>query len=109
MALKNLLPTSTNDGDRSRQLTTAATETLDFLDDLQGLLVSNLAEDDVLAVQPRGDDGGDEELRAVATSISTSQLGQKVRTYVLGPALAMERRPGFWCFKAKFSSGNFSP
>lgn len=31
-----------------------------------GLLVSNLAEDDVAAVQPRGDDGGDEELRAVA-------------------------------------------
>nr|WNZ75859.1 hypothetical protein [Trichoderma harzianum] len=31
-----------------------------------GLLVSDLAEDDVAAVQPRGDDSGDEELRAVA-------------------------------------------
>lgn len=63
---KNLLPTSTDDGNRSRHLTTAATEALDFLDDLKGRLVSNLAEDDVLAVQPRGDDGGDEELRSVA-------------------------------------------
>lgn len=33
---------------------------------LQGLLISNLAEDDVLAIEPAGDDGGDEELRAVA-------------------------------------------
>lgn len=49
-----------------RQLTTAATKLLDFMDDLQGLVVSNLAEDDVLAVQPRGGDSGDEELRSVA-------------------------------------------
>ena len=30
-------------------------------------------------------------------------------TYVLGPALAMERRPGRVCFLEKFSSANFSP
>ena len=30
-------------------------------------------------------------------------------TYVLGPALAIERRPGFVCFSLKFSSANFSP
>jgi hypothetical protein len=39
---------------------------LDGADDVHGLVVSNLAEDDVLAVQPAGDDGGDEELGAVA-------------------------------------------
>lgn len=35
------------------------------LNDVQGLLVSNLAEDDVTAVEPRGDNGGDEELGTV--------------------------------------------
>jgi hypothetical protein len=29
--------------------------------------------------------------------------------YVLGPALAMDRRNGLVCFSLKFSSGNFSP
>jgi hypothetical protein len=29
--------------------------------------------------------------------------------YVLGPALAMERRNGRECFNLKFSSENFSP
>jgi hypothetical protein len=36
-----------------------------------GLLVSDLAEDDVAAVQPGGDDSGDEELRAVAVLIQS--------------------------------------
>jgi hypothetical protein len=39
---------------------------LNGLDDGDGLGVSDLAEDDVAAVEPRGDDGGDEELGAVA-------------------------------------------
>lgn len=39
---------------------------LKSLDNVHGLLISNLAEDDVLAIQPGGDDGGDEELGAVA-------------------------------------------
>jgi hypothetical protein len=39
---------------------------LEGLDDVQGVLVSDLAEDDVAAVEPRGNDGGDEELGAVA-------------------------------------------
>ena len=43
-----------------------ATAGLDSLDDLHGLLVSDLAEDDVAAIEPAGDDGGDEELGAVA-------------------------------------------
>lgn len=29
--------------------------------------------------------------------------------YVFGPAFAMERSPGLVCFRAKFSSANFSP
>jgi hypothetical protein len=39
---------------------------LELFDDLQALVVCNLAEDDVLAIEPGGDHGGDEELRAVA-------------------------------------------
>jgi hypothetical protein len=39
---------------------------LNGLDDGDGLGVSDLAEDDVAAVQPGGHDGGDEELGAVA-------------------------------------------
>jgi hypothetical protein len=43
---------------------------LDGPDDALGLdiIVGNLAEDDVLAIEPRGDDGGDEELGAVAVA-----------------------------------------
>ena len=41
---------------------------LDLLDDLVAL--EHLAEDDVLAVQPGGDGGGDEELRAVGVLAS---------------------------------------
>lgn len=40
---------------------------LNLLHDSHGLGVSDLAEDDVLAVEPGGDNGGDEELGAVAT------------------------------------------
>lgn len=43
------------------------TEGLNLLHDGHGLGVSDLAEDDVLAVEPGGDNGGDEELGAVAT------------------------------------------
>ena len=46
-------------------LASIAAGSLNRPNDPHGLLVSNLAEDDVLAIQPRGDDGGDEELRAV--------------------------------------------
>jgi len=46
-------------------LATAASGGLEGLDDSQGLLVSNLAEDAVLAIEPAGNDGGDEELRTI--------------------------------------------
>lgn len=48
-------------------------EGLDLLHNLHGFGVSNLAEDDVLAIEPRGDNGGDEELGAVAAEKETCQ------------------------------------
>ena len=39
---------------------------LESLDDLERLGVSDLTEDDMSRVEPRGDDGGDKELRAVS-------------------------------------------
>lgn len=45
---------------------------LEGADDPHRLLVSDLAEDDVAAVEPRRDDGGDEELGAVAAGDSVS-------------------------------------
>lgn len=48
----------------------AAATRLERADNLvrSNIAVSNAAEDDVLAVEPRGDDSGNEELRAVAAS-----------------------------------------
>jgi hypothetical protein len=51
-------------------LTAAAASSLKSLDDSQRLLVRNLAEDDVLAIEPAGDNSGDEELGAVAIWMS---------------------------------------
>ena len=59
-------------GDGWRRLvldgTGVAAGSLDRLDNALRLdvVIGNLAEDDVLAVEPGGDDGGDEELGAVA-------------------------------------------
>jgi len=52
-------------GDLARDLSVARASAFESLDDVQGVLVCNLAEDDVFAVEPGGDDGGDEELGAV--------------------------------------------
>ena len=57
--------------------TGGGTKGLDLLDDVHGLLISNLTEDDVLAVEPRGDNGGDEELGAVA--VENCELHTKTR------------------------------
>jgi len=50
------------------------TESLDLLDDIHGLIISDLAEDDVLTIEPRGDNGGDEELGAVAEEINVRSV-----------------------------------
>lgn len=67
----NLQLTTVHDGglDVRADSTAARAKSLDLLDDLEGSVVGNLAEDDVLAVQPGGHDGGDEELGAVAAGI----------------------------------------
>ena len=82
---------------------------LHLLDDVHAL--DDLAEDDVLVVEPRGHNGGDEELRAVGCEAVSKCTVAKARagSVLLGPALAMERRPGVVCFSLKFSSANFSP
>jgi hypothetical protein len=51
------------------------TASLDGLDDGHGggVTVGDLAEDDVTAIEPAGDDGGDEELRAVAVGYEVSR------------------------------------
>lgn len=46
--------------------TAAGASSLKSLDNFERRFVSDLAEDDVATVQPRGDDGSDKELRAVA-------------------------------------------
>lgn len=63
-----LVATAVDDGglDIGTDGTGGGTETLDLLDNVHGLGISDLAEDDVLAIEPRGDNGGDEELGAVA-------------------------------------------
>lgn len=48
--------------------TAGGTGSLDSLDVPEGLVVGNLAEDNVASVQPGGHDGGDEELGAVAVA-----------------------------------------
>lgn len=91
-------------------LSGAGASGLETLDDLQRLLVGNLSKDDVLAIQPAGDDGGDKELGAVARGLLvTARRVKWRRIYVLGPALAMDRSPGLLWTRLKFSSANFSP
>lgn len=65
---RNLRLTAVDDGGLDGRADGAGgtAESLNLLDDLHGLVIGNLTEDDVLAVQPRGDHGGDEELGAVA-------------------------------------------
>lgn len=66
--LSCLLLTAVDDGGALVVLDSTAVRAscLKSPDDIHGLLVSNLAEDDVASVEPRGNDGGDEELGAVA-------------------------------------------
>jgi hypothetical protein len=89
-----------------------ATASLNRLHDGERFVIRHLAEDNMAAVQPVGDHSGDEELRPIATKrqlgfVSIVLPGDEA--YVLGPALAIESRPGRVCFFSKFSSANFSP
>lgn len=64
----SLLLTTVDDGglDGRTDSTGGGAEGLDLLDDLHRLGVGDLTEDNVLPVEPRGNDGGDEELGSVA-------------------------------------------
>lgn len=63
-----LLSTRVDNGGALVVLDSAAlrASSLESHDNVHGLLVSNLTEDNVAAVEPRGDNGGDKELRAIA-------------------------------------------
>ena len=63
---QSLRSTGARDGDVAPGLAAAGAESLDSLDVLHALIVRNLAEDDVLAIEPASDNGGDEELGTVA-------------------------------------------
>lgn len=59
--------------------TRVGADSLDGADDLHRLDIAlgDTAEDDVLAIEPRGNDGGDEELGAVAVSKSVPKEGSR--------------------------------
>ena len=75
----NLRSTGVDDGRLLAvlHLTRAGSRSLESLDDVEGFLVSDFAEDDVLAIEPISDDGGDEELRAVAIDMRSQGWGSK--------------------------------
>jgi hypothetical protein len=62
--------------------TAAGASSLKSLDDVHGLLVSDLTENDVASVEPRGDDSGDEELGAVGVGAGVGH-GQQTGLVVL--------------------------
>ena len=53
-------------------LTSSAAGGLELLHDLHAGIICDLAEDDVLAIEPGGDDGSDEELGAVTGQVRIS-------------------------------------
>lgn len=68
------------DGDLAPGLARVGAESLNLLDDVHSRL--DLAEHDVLAVEPRGDHGGDKELGAISVGSSVGR-GQKSGARVL--------------------------
>ena len=73
----NLSLTAVDDGGAGVVLDSTAlgASGLEGADNIHGGLVGDLAEDDVAAVQPRSDDGGDEELGAVAIVLVSRAFG----------------------------------
>ena len=61
------------------------TRGFDGFDNSKRLFICDFAEDDVFAVEPAGDDGGDEELGAVAgMNLSTCDLVDSLPVMVVG-------------------------
>ena len=76
--------------------------------------LEDLSENDVAAIEPAGDDGGDAELRAVGVLDHPCTVSAcfKCSSYIVSltfPLLAMLRRPLRVCLSLKFSSGNLAP
>jgi len=59
-------------------LSAARASLLESIDDFHRLAISDFTEDDMLAIEPRGDDGGDEELGAIGVGTSIGH-GQQAR------------------------------
>lgn len=72
-------------------------ESLNLLDNLHGLLVGDLAEDDVAAIEPRGDDGGNEELGTVARQSLSVSLEQPSGRELKGGLTCWDQR---WPWRA---------
>jgi len=74
----NLQSTGLDDGRALAVLdgTAAGANSLKSLDNVERLLVGNLAEDDVAAVEPGGDNSGDEELGAVGVGTGVGHRQQ---------------------------------
>jgi len=65
----------------------------------------HLSKDNVLSVQPGGDNGRDEELGPCELDLlCVSESRQTCEPLVLGPALAIDKSPGRLCLSLKFSS-----
>jgi hypothetical protein len=109
--IRSLQLTTLDNLDRCARLTRVRSKRFNALNQLH--VLNNTSKDDVGSIEPVSHDGGDEKLRAV-TNEYISIIREDLRknhptTYVPGPALAIERRPGISCFSWKFSSGNVSP
>lgn len=109
--IRSLKLTTLDDLDGCARLTRVRSKRFNALDQLH--VLNNTSKDNVGSIEPISDDGGDKELRAVSSG-QISIIRKVIRvyyaiTYVPGPALAIERRPGISCFSWKFSSGNVSP
>lgn len=89
--------TTVGDGDRGRGDATTRPKSLHGSDNFHAL--HDLAKDSVLAIEPGTGDGGDKKLAAVGwvgvrREGGRASEGRRRALVLLGPALAMERRPG---------------
>ena len=78
---------------------------LNFPDDVHSF--DNFSENDMFPIKPTCHD-----LSKVSKKLFKEDVTVVMKNWeplVLGPAFAMERRPGLVCFNLKFSSANFSP
>ena len=85
---------------------------LDLVDDLEAL--EDLAEDNVLAVEPGGDGGGNEELRAVGVFSGVGHACRRCLSAICSSSNVsgcpnLLKRYFLVCFNLKFSSGNLLP